>query len=60
MTVETFVLSSPVPERVDRARLDFLYRLRNEQKFDSPDALRAQIASDVERAQKFFRFLRMD
>ncbi len=60
MTVETFVLSARVPERVDQARLDFLYRLRNEQKFDSPDALRAQIAADVARAQKFFRFLRMD
>jgi riboflavin kinase/FMN adenylyltransferase len=33
--------------------LTFLYRLRAEQKFDSPEALKAQIFRDVRRAQRF-------
>jgi riboflavin kinase/FMN adenylyltransferase len=57
LTIETFVLNAPVPEDVSEARLSFLYRLRDEKKFDSPEELRAQIAIDVRRAQKFFRML---
>jgi len=60
LTIETFALKGPVPEGVAEGRLDFLYRLRDEQKFPSPEALRAQIALDVERAHKFFRLLRHD
>lgn len=56
-TVETFVLNAPVPENAGRARLDFLHRLRDERKFDSPEDLRSQIAVDVRRAQRFFRSL---
>jgi riboflavin kinase/FMN adenylyltransferase len=56
-TIETFVLNAPVPEEVSEARLAFLYRLRDEKKFDSPEELRAQIAIDVRRAQQFFRML---
>jgi riboflavin kinase/FMN adenylyltransferase len=56
-TVETFVLNVPVPDEVSEARLAFLYRLRDEKKFDSPEELRAQIAVDVRRAQQFFRML---
>ncbi len=33
----------------------FLHRLRDEQKFDSVDDLRAQIARDLQAAQEFFR-----
>jgi riboflavin kinase/FMN adenylyltransferase len=57
LTIETFVLDQQLPDVSTRARLEFLYRLRNERKFDSPDALRAQIAKDVGRTQKFFRLL---
>jgi riboflavin kinase / FMN adenylyltransferase len=57
LTIETFVLKGVVPEEVRRARLDFIYRLRDERKFASPAALRDQIALDVKRTQKFFRFL---
>src|SRR6185369_11514379 len=57
LTIETFVLKGVVPENVGKARLDFIYRLRDEKKFASPDALREQIAVDVKRAQKFFRLL---
>jgi riboflavin kinase/FMN adenylyltransferase len=58
LTIETFVLDESVPEDATRARLEFVYHLRDERKFDSPDALRAQIAVDVARAKKFFRQLR--
>ena len=34
--------------------LTFLHRLRAEQRFDSPEALRAQIGLDVRRTQRFF------
>jgi riboflavin kinase/FMN adenylyltransferase len=57
LTIETFVLNGAVPDEASSARLDFLRRLRNERKFGSPDELRAQIAADVRRAQKFFRML---
>ena len=57
LTIETFVLDRPVPEGAGSAQLKFMYRLRDEKKFASPDELRAQIGHDVGRAQKFFRLL---
>ena len=35
-------------------RLTFSFRLRGEQRFSSPDALKAQITLDVQRAQRYF------
>jgi len=58
LTVETFVLNNTVPAHAGSARLDFLYRLRDEVKFESPQALRLQIGRDVKRAEKFFRLLK--
>ncbi|HYR83443.1 MAG TPA: bifunctional riboflavin kinase/FAD synthetase [Terriglobia bacterium] len=58
LTVETFVLGTPVPGNVASARLDFLERLRDEVKFESPAALRRQITEDIRRAHKFFRLLK--
>jgi riboflavin kinase/FMN adenylyltransferase len=58
LTIETFVLHDPVPAAASSARLDFLRRLRDEVKFESPEALRTQITADVKRAKKFFRLLR--
>jgi len=55
LTIETFVLNDTVPAHADSARLDFFYRLRDEVKFESPEAVRRQIGKDVKRAQKFFR-----
>ncbi len=55
LTVETFVLNEAISDEPLTARLAFLHRLRDEQKFDSPDALRRQIAIDVRQAEKFFR-----
>jgi riboflavin kinase/FMN adenylyltransferase len=34
--------------------LTFLHRLRDERRFDSTDALRAQIGLDVAKAQRYF------
>lgn len=35
--------------------LEFLYRLRGEMKWDSPEALKEQIFKDVARAKRYFR-----
>jgi FAD synthase len=39
------------------ARLDLIYRLRDERKFESPEELGKQIGRDVERAIRVFRRL---
>lgn len=38
----------------DRLEIAFLDRLRDERRFDSPEALRTQIQSDITAAEKFF------
>jgi riboflavin kinase/FMN adenylyltransferase len=58
LTVETFVLNDSVPVDAAFASLDFLYRIRDEMKFDSAETLRKQIAKDVLSTEKFFRLLR--
>ena len=57
ITVETFVLNDPVPESVVSASVRFIKRLRDELKFESPEALRRQIATDIARTQRFIRRL---
>jgi riboflavin kinase / FMN adenylyltransferase len=55
LSIETFLLSAfkePAPARI---RVEFLRRLREERKFETPEALKAQILRDVARAQAFFR-----
>ncbi len=55
LTVETFILDpfeEPAPARI---AVHLLKRLRDERKFDSPEALRAQILRDVARAEAYFR-----
>lgn len=57
LSIETFLLQAldgPSPARI---RLDFLRRVRDERKFESPEALKAQILRDVSRAETFFRRL---
>jgi riboflavin kinase/FMN adenylyltransferase len=57
-SIETFVLRDPVPTTVTTARVQFLRRIRDEQKFDSPGSLRQQIGRDVRAAERFLRMLR--
>ncbi len=53
--VETHLLNRIPPEGAGRARLRFIARLRDEQRFESADALREQIECDRSHAEKFFR-----
>lgn len=53
-SVETFVINWGGDLYGDVIRVRFLYRLRNEQKFDSLESLKAQITKDVDRAQNYF------
>jgi riboflavin kinase / FMN adenylyltransferase len=57
LSVETYVLEplqEPAPSRI---RVEFLRRVREERRFESPEALKQQILRDVQRAQSFFRRL---
>ena len=58
LTVETFLLDPLQGETPSRIRVDFLQRVREERKFDSPEALRAQIFKDVGTARRYFRRLK--
>jgi riboflavin kinase / FMN adenylyltransferase len=54
-TIETFLLEpleGPSPFEI---RIEFLRRVREERKFESPEALKRQIFKDVGRAQAYFR-----
>jgi riboflavin kinase/FMN adenylyltransferase len=55
LSIETFLLSPFDGDTPARIELEFLHRVRDERKFESPDALKAQIMRDVARAQSFFR-----
>jgi riboflavin kinase/FMN adenylyltransferase len=55
LTIETFLLSTFTGEPPAEIRVDFLRRLRDERKFESPAALKAQILQDVSRARTYFR-----
>jgi riboflavin kinase/FMN adenylyltransferase len=55
LSIETFLLDPLDGETPRRIRVDFLSRVRDERKFDSPEALRAQILKDVRAAQSYFR-----
>jgi riboflavin kinase/FMN adenylyltransferase len=57
LSIETFLLSpfeEPAPARI---RLDFLKKLRDERKFENPDALKRQIMRDAGRALTYHRRL---
>jgi riboflavin kinase/FMN adenylyltransferase len=59
LTVETFLLSFPggeIPE--PDMEIEFLYRLRDEIKFQNPAMLKVQIQEDARRSLKFFRLFR--
>src|SRR5579871_5780033 len=55
LSIETFLLhplEGPTPLRI---RVDFLCHVREERKFETPEALKAQILKDVRVAQAYFR-----
>jgi riboflavin kinase/FMN adenylyltransferase len=54
-TIETFLLDPLDGEAPRRIRVAFLHRLRDERKFDNPDALKAQILGDARVARNYFR-----
>ncbi len=59
--VESHLLDGPPPVEVTDAtpvEVCFLMRLREERRFPSPEALRAQIGRDVARAREYFRRMR--
>jgi len=56
-TIETFLLEpleGPSPPAI---RVEFLRRVREERKFETPEALKQQIFKDVARAKAYFRRL---
>jgi riboflavin kinase/FMN adenylyltransferase len=59
LSIETFLLDPLDGATPDRIRLEFLRRVREERKFESPEALKAQILRDVGRAKTYFRRVRV-
>ncbi|MEO8029127.1 MAG: riboflavin kinase, partial [Bryobacteraceae bacterium] len=55
LTIETFLLAPLESETPSAIRVEFLRRVREERKFESAEALKAQIVRDVGRAQEYFR-----
>jgi riboflavin kinase/FMN adenylyltransferase len=59
-SVETHILNFDPIEISEETPLqvEFLLRLRHDEKFPNPEALKVQILKDVERAKRYFRLLR--
>lgn len=56
--IESHLLDGPPPRELHETtplELCFLHRLRDERRFPSPEALRAQIRKDVDQARRYFR-----
>jgi len=54
-SIETFLLTPLEGETPSRIRVEFLWRLREERTFASPEALKTQILKDVRAAESYFR-----
>lgn len=57
LTVETYLLNFADEIAEVDMEIEFLYRLRDEMKFQNPAILRVQILEDARRSFKFFRLL---
>jgi riboflavin kinase/FMN adenylyltransferase len=55
LTIETYLLSALDGNPPEEISVEFLRWVREERKFPSPEALKAQILHDVGRAQSYFR-----
>ena len=55
LKLEVHVLDFSADLYGKHVHVDFLHKIRDEQKFDGLDALKAQIALDVEAAREFFK-----
>jgi len=58
LTVETYLLNYSGDIALSEMEIEFLFRLRDEMKFQNPAILKIQIQEDARRANKFFRMLR--
>jgi riboflavin kinase/FMN adenylyltransferase len=58
LSIETHLLDAQLTDAPKRMEVRFWKRLREEKKFSGPEELRAQIASDIAGANKFFSRLR--
>jgi riboflavin kinase/FMN adenylyltransferase len=58
LTVETFLLNFSGDIQETEMEIEFLYRLRDEIKFQNPAILKVQIQEDARRSLKFFRLLK--
>jgi riboflavin kinase/FMN adenylyltransferase len=59
LTVETFLLDFSGEIDQNDMEIEFLYRLRDEMKFQNPAILKVQIQEDARRSLKFFRLLEL-
>lgn len=57
-SIETFLLEPLPGETPCRIRVEFLCRVRDERKFETPEALKGQILRDVRVARNYFRRVR--
>jgi riboflavin kinase/FMN adenylyltransferase len=57
LSIETFLLDPLSGDAPQRIVLEFLHRVRDERKFEGPEALKAQIMRDVKQANSFFRLV---
>ncbi|HTS25213.1 MAG TPA: bifunctional riboflavin kinase/FAD synthetase [Bryobacteraceae bacterium] len=55
LSIETFLLDPISEETPQRIRVEFLWRVRDERQFETPEALKGQILRDVRVAQNYFR-----
>jgi riboflavin kinase / FMN adenylyltransferase len=58
VTVETYLLNFAGEVGETDMEIEYLYRLRDEMKFQNPAILKAQIQDDARRSLKFFRLLK--
>jgi riboflavin kinase/FMN adenylyltransferase len=55
LSIETFLLDPLGGDPPRKIRVEFLWRLREERKFESPEALKTQILKDAGHARAYFR-----